>query len=229
MKWWGAPHSQNPILDTEILKGLLSKKTRLVACTHTSNILGTISDIKKIAATVHTIPGAMLCVDGVAYAPHRQIDMRDLDADFYSFSWYKVRSFNLSSPPLPWLFSHNTSPGLRPTHLHALRRTLHTPPSRIPRPLLQAFPHARRQTRSRRLQLRTHAIHPANRHIPRAAIMGQDVCTRRKAPIDTSRLPAFQTRHHHRLRRAVSEIRIAGPRYKLRREKAKPAKRRRCD
>ena len=52
---------------------MLSEKTKLVTCTHTSNILGTISDIKSIAATVHSIPGALLCVDAVAYAPHRAI------------------------------------------------------------------------------------------------------------------------------------------------------------
>ncbi|CAD0054027.1 unnamed protein product [Aureobasidium pullulans] len=82
--------TQNPKLEPSVLKSLLSEKTKLVCCTHTSNILGTISDIKQIAKTVHTVPGALLCVDAVAYAPHRQVDMRDLDVDFYCFSWYKV-------------------------------------------------------------------------------------------------------------------------------------------
>ncbi|CAD0115299.1 unnamed protein product [Aureobasidium uvarum] len=90
VKWWDAPDKQNPKLETSILKTLLSDKTKLVCCTHTSNILGTISDIKQIAKTVHTVPGALLCVDAVAYAPHRQVDMRELDVDFYCFSWYKV-------------------------------------------------------------------------------------------------------------------------------------------
>ncbi|KAL1304344.1 hypothetical protein AAFC00_000743 [Neodothiora populina] len=90
VKWWGSPDKHNPQLDCEVLKTLLTDKTKLVACTHTSNILGTISPIKQIAETVHTIPGALLCVDGVAYAPHRQIDVEDLGVDFYSFSWYKV-------------------------------------------------------------------------------------------------------------------------------------------
>lgn len=61
-----------------------------MTCTHASNILGTIHDIKAIAAAVHTIPGALLCVDAVAYAPHRLIDVKDLGVDFYCFSWYKV-------------------------------------------------------------------------------------------------------------------------------------------
>ena len=54
---------------------------------HTSNILGTISDIKAIAAVVHEVPGALLAVDAVAYAPHRKVDVKDLGVDFYSFSW----------------------------------------------------------------------------------------------------------------------------------------------
>ncbi|THY92426.1 PLP-dependent transferase [Aureobasidium pullulans] len=90
VKWWDAPDKQNPKLEPSVLKSLLSEKTKLVCCTHTSNILGTISDIKQIAKTVHTVPGALLCIDAVAYAPHRQVDMRDLDVDFYCFSWYKV-------------------------------------------------------------------------------------------------------------------------------------------
>ena len=72
------------------MKSLLSPRTRLVACTHTSNVLGSISDIRAVAETVHTIPGALLCVDAVAYAPHRAVDVRALGVDFYSFSWYKV-------------------------------------------------------------------------------------------------------------------------------------------
>jgi selenocysteine lyase/cysteine desulfurase len=88
VKWWTV--APNPKLDPEDLKKLLSPRTKLVACTHSSNILGTINDIKAIAQTVHTVPGAMLCIDGVAYAPHRHIDVKELEIDFYCFSWYKV-------------------------------------------------------------------------------------------------------------------------------------------
>ncbi|MEE2772957.1 MAG: cysteine desulfurase-like protein [Bacteroidota bacterium] len=78
-------------LELEIadLQKLLSPKTRLVAVTHASNVLGSINPIKEIAKTVHEA-GALICVDGVAYAPHRQIDVQNLDADFYTFSWYKT-------------------------------------------------------------------------------------------------------------------------------------------
>lgn len=76
-------------LETEELKKLLSSRTKLVAVTHASNILGTINPVKEIAEIVHEA-GALICVDGVAFAPHRQVDVQKLDVDFYIFSWYKV-------------------------------------------------------------------------------------------------------------------------------------------
>ena len=71
------------------LEPLLSDRTRLVAFTHASNILGTINPVKEITKFVHE-HGAMVCIDGVAYAPHRLIDVQDLDVDFYALSFYKV-------------------------------------------------------------------------------------------------------------------------------------------
>jgi cysteine desulfurase family protein (TIGR01976 family) len=76
-------------LDVEDLRRLMTPRTRLVAVTHTSNILGTINPIKDIARVVHE-HGAMICVDGVAFAPHRRIDVQDLDVDFYALSFYKL-------------------------------------------------------------------------------------------------------------------------------------------
>lgn len=94
MKWWMPPSAtSDPVLTPENLKPLLSEKTKFVACTHTSNVLGTIHNIKAIAGAVHEVPGAMLCVDGVAYAPHREVDVKALGIDFYAFSWYKVCLF----------------------------------------------------------------------------------------------------------------------------------------
>ena len=91
IKWWIPSVSKtNPILETNDLKALMSDNTRLVCCTHTSNILGSITDIASVAATVHQYPHARLCVDAVAYAPHGPIDVKALGADFYAFSWYKV-------------------------------------------------------------------------------------------------------------------------------------------
>lgn len=91
VKWWTPLSPKALTLNAENLRPLLSDKTRVVACTHTSNILGTIYDIRSIADEVHKVPGAMLCVDGVAFAPHREVDVQALGVDFYAFSWYKVR------------------------------------------------------------------------------------------------------------------------------------------
>ncbi|CAG8978819.1 hypothetical protein HYALB_00012219 [Hymenoscyphus albidus] len=96
LKWWTPKTRENPKLLAEDLKELLSEKTALVTCTHASNILGTIHDIKAIVKVVRTIPDALLCVDAVAYAPHRQIDVRDLGVDFYCLSWYKVYGPHMS-------------------------------------------------------------------------------------------------------------------------------------
>ena len=85
--WKANPDSLE--LELDELKTLLNSKTKLVAVTHCSNILGTINPIKKIAEVVHQA-GALICVDGVAYAPHRKVDVQELDVDFYTFSWYKV-------------------------------------------------------------------------------------------------------------------------------------------
>ncbi len=76
-------------LDLDDLKKLLTEKTRLVAMVHASNILATVNPIRQTADLVHDA-GALICVDGVAYAPHRSIDVQDLGVDFYVFSTYKV-------------------------------------------------------------------------------------------------------------------------------------------
>ncbi|CAI6309450.1 unnamed protein product [Periconia digitata] len=88
IKWWVSDKPELK-LTPENLKPLLSNKVKFVACTHVSNILGGIHDVKAIAEAVHSV-GALLCVDGVSYAPHRQIDVKALGVDFYAFSWYKV-------------------------------------------------------------------------------------------------------------------------------------------
>jgi len=68
---------------------LLTERTRLIAFPHVSNITGDINDVATITAKAHGA-GAMVCVDGVAYAPHRAIDVKAWDVDFYTFSFYKI-------------------------------------------------------------------------------------------------------------------------------------------
>ena len=93
VKWWipSKNTTSNPKLEPEDLKKLLSPKTRLVCCTHTSNILGTITDLAALSKVIkETSPKALFCVDAVAYAPHAAVDVKAFGVDFYSFSWYKV-------------------------------------------------------------------------------------------------------------------------------------------
>ena len=76
-------------LDLDRLDALLSPRTRWVAMTHASNILGTVNPVAEVAARAHAV-GAHLCVDAVAYAPHRLVDVQASGADMYVFSFYKV-------------------------------------------------------------------------------------------------------------------------------------------
>lgn len=76
-------------LDLDDLKALMNERTKLVCVTHASNIFGTINPIAEISEIAHE-GGAQVCVDGVAYAPHRAVDVQALGADYYIFSAYKV-------------------------------------------------------------------------------------------------------------------------------------------
>lgn len=76
-------------LELDDLQALLGDKTRYVAVTHASNILGSINPVAEIARRVHAV-GAKLCVDAVAYAPHRLVDVQASGADFYVYSFYKT-------------------------------------------------------------------------------------------------------------------------------------------
>ena len=82
----------NPInaeLEIEDLKKILTNKTKIVAVTHCSNIVGSINNLKAIAEIVHK-HNAYIIGDGVSYAPHGFPDVKDLDIDFYTFSLYKT-------------------------------------------------------------------------------------------------------------------------------------------
>ena len=76
-------------LELDTLDALMTEKTKLVAFTHVSNLLGTINNVKEITAFVHA-RDALVCVDAVAYAPHRAIDVLDWNVDFYALSLYKT-------------------------------------------------------------------------------------------------------------------------------------------
>ncbi|KAF3937612.1 hypothetical protein ABW19_dt0204312 [Dactylella cylindrospora] len=91
IKIWKPSPEHDWTLQYSDLAELLSPKTVLVAFTNCSNITGTIHDVKTIAKSVkEKYPEVLISVDGVAYAPHRPVDVKDTGVDFYVFSWYKV-------------------------------------------------------------------------------------------------------------------------------------------
>ncbi|BBE18804.1 cysteine desulfurase, SufS subfamily [Aquipluma nitroreducens] len=76
-------------LQIEKLDQLITPKTKLIAVAHVSNVLGTINPVATIARIAHT-KDIRIFVDGAQAAPHRQIDVQDLDVDFYAFSAHKM-------------------------------------------------------------------------------------------------------------------------------------------
>jgi cysteine desulfurase family protein (TIGR01976 family) len=76
-------------LDPADLDGLLNERTRVVAFTHCSNIVGSVHPVREITDKIHAA-GAMAIVDGVSYCPHGLPDVSDLGADIYLISLYKV-------------------------------------------------------------------------------------------------------------------------------------------
>ena len=84
-----APVDDRGALDFDAFKALLNKKTKLVACVHVSNAIGTELPVKAMIDTAHSI-GAKVLIDGCQAAPHIPLDMQALDADFYTFSGHKL-------------------------------------------------------------------------------------------------------------------------------------------
>ncbi len=76
-------------LEPAELAPMLGDRTRLVCVTHTSNVLGTVTPLAGLTRLVHDC-GARICVDAVAFAPHRLLDLVGWDVDYYAFSLYKV-------------------------------------------------------------------------------------------------------------------------------------------
>ncbi len=83
------PMSDDGILDIEAYKKLFSDKTKIVSCTHVSNVLGTVNPIKEIIKIAHE-HGVPVMVDGAQSVPHFKVDVQDLDCDFLAFSGHKV-------------------------------------------------------------------------------------------------------------------------------------------
>lgn len=88
IKIWDVNHD-SLMLELVDLDRLLTTQTKWVAMTHASNVLGSVNPVTEVARRVHAV-GGRLCVDGVAYAPHRLVDVQASGADIYVFSFYKV-------------------------------------------------------------------------------------------------------------------------------------------
>jgi selenocysteine lyase/cysteine desulfurase len=104
--WWEFEDGENyPQSESEVvpvrfaydsLRKLCNTKTKIVAITHVSNLLGEIMDVKLITSIAHTV-GAKVVVDGVAFAAHRVVDVKALQCDWYCFSHYKVYGPHVAS------------------------------------------------------------------------------------------------------------------------------------
>ncbi len=76
-------------LDIEAYKNLFSDRTRIVAVTHVSNVLGTINPVKEIVQIAHS-HGVPILLDGAQAVQHEPVNVADLDCDFYAFSGHKI-------------------------------------------------------------------------------------------------------------------------------------------
>lgn len=83
------PMQKDGTILLEDVQKTVTKKTKIVAMAHVSNVLGTINPIKDIAKIAHD-NGAVIVVDGAQSAPHLKVDVQDLDCDFYAFSGHKM-------------------------------------------------------------------------------------------------------------------------------------------
>jgi cysteine desulfurase/selenocysteine lyase len=84
-----APITADGALDMDAYRALLSDRVKLVAMTHVSNALGSITPIKQIVRLAHEA-GAKVLVDGCQAVPHLPIDVQDMECDFYVFSGHKL-------------------------------------------------------------------------------------------------------------------------------------------
>ena len=84
------PVTDDGLLDLEVLPSLLDDgRTKLVACSVMSNVLGTLPPVTQVAEMAHAA-GAVVVMDGAQAAPHQPIDVQTLGADFMAFSGHKM-------------------------------------------------------------------------------------------------------------------------------------------
>lgn len=84
-----APVSKDGTLDIEEFERLLNPKTKILALTHVSNVLGTINPVRKLTALAHQY-GCMVLIDGAQGIVHGDVNVKEMDCDFYCFSAHKM-------------------------------------------------------------------------------------------------------------------------------------------
>ena len=87
LRWFGVTPEGR--LDTSDIDGLITERTKLVALTHQSNVLGTINPVRAIADRAHAA-GALVLVDAAQSVPHMPVDVAALGADFLGFTGHKM-------------------------------------------------------------------------------------------------------------------------------------------
>ena len=80
---------QDGTVDLDEVRALITDRTKIVAVTQVSNVLGRVNPIKEIAAMAHE-KNAVIVVDGAQSTPHMAVDVKELDADFFAFSGHKI-------------------------------------------------------------------------------------------------------------------------------------------
>jgi len=81
--------TENGRLDMEHAAELITERTKIVATTHMSNVLGTVVDVKALADAAHAV-GAVILIDAAQSVPHMPVDVQALDCDFMAFSAHKM-------------------------------------------------------------------------------------------------------------------------------------------
>ena len=83
------PFTDEGVLDLDAYRSMLTERTRIVAVTHVSNVLGTVNPVKEIVADAHR-HGIPVLIDGAQGIQHGIVDVADIGCDFYVFSAHKV-------------------------------------------------------------------------------------------------------------------------------------------
>ena len=83
------PMDRRGVIDIDNVSASMNERTRIVACAHVSNALGTVLPVREIVQRAHA-RGAVVLVDGAQAVPHQRVDLKALDCDFYAFSAHKM-------------------------------------------------------------------------------------------------------------------------------------------